>query len=228
MAGNEVPYRRSRERSGRTCLRRFRAGTRRFRWRGYTAAWPIPPRCSHRESKSLPTVHPSGWHGTGRNDVLRNLKKNKNKNKKQNKKKNKKTLELVLVSNNSNNSELNTFTTGALAVEFIALGLERSERIALAGLTAFTGSDLPVIGDAAVARESLDVGQTRALTRFAVAFVDAVYGCDGAKQVADARRALLVERLTVVSFLAVLAGETFRVEEALLALAGATVAVTWF
>ena len=85
-----------------------------------------------------------------------------------------------------------------------------------------------MIGGAEVARESLDVGQTRALSSPAVAHVDAVERCVGSEEVAHARRALLAEGVAVVSLLAELAGETFRIEKALLALAGATVAVTRF
>ena len=75
MAGSWEPRRRSRERSGRTCLRRFREGTRTSRWRGYTAAWPIPPRYNHMDGRSLRPGYPSGWLGTDRSDVLRILVK---------------------------------------------------------------------------------------------------------------------------------------------------------
>ena len=85
-----------------------------------------------------------------------------------------------------------------------------------------------MIGDAAVARESFDIGQTRALACGAIADVDAVDCGVGAEEVADAGRALLTQSVAEVSLLAELAGESFRVEEALLALAGAPVAVTRF
>ena len=79
-----------------------------------------------------------------------------------------------------------------------------------------------MVGDASVARQTLDVGVTRTLTRLAV--TSAAHRIRS-EQVADARGALLVEGVAEESGLAHLAAESFRVEQTLLALAGARVAV---
>ena len=121
----------------------------------------------------------------------------------------------------------NTFSTETLAVELVALGLDGTVRVAIAGFATFAGCDLPVIGGAEIAGKSLDVGQTRTLTRLTVANIDALRRV-GAQQVARARRALLDDGVAVVAFLTHIAGESFRVEETLLALAGASVAVAGF
>ena len=113
----------------------------------------------------------------------------------------------------------------ALPVKLVALGREGADGVAVTSLAAFARSDFPVVDGAAVARQALHVGQTRALARLAVADRRPFQRRVAAEEVADARRALLRQRVAEEALLANVAAESFRVEEALETFARPRVAV---